>query len=69
MEITRQQLDPEDVTISRCHAHVRRRGNAFWLEDRSRNGTWVNNQRISGEHLLAAGDQIRIGKSVLRLEI
>jgi serine/threonine protein kinase len=68
-EITRQQLDPEDIGISRCHAIVRRRGNAFWLEDRSRNGTWVNSQRVSGEHLLSAGDRIRIGNCVLRLEI
>lgn len=67
-EITRQQLDPADVVISRCHAIVWRRGSSFWLEDRSRNGTWVNSQRVSGEHLLSAGDQIRIGKCVLRFD-
>jgi len=68
-EITRQQLDSTDIAISRCHAIVWRRGSAFWLEDRSRNGTWVNSQRVSGEHLLSAGDQIKIGKCVLRLEM
>ncbi len=69
LEITRQQLDPASTAISRRHALLRRRGGDFWIEDLSMNGTWVNDQRISGEHLMSAGDQIRIGTCVLRLEV
>lgn len=68
VEITRQTLDPTNSAISRCHARIHRRGEAFWLEDCSKNGTWVNNQRVAGEHLLSIGDQIRICNCVLRLE-
>jgi serine/threonine protein kinase len=69
LEITRQQLDPESTAISRRHAVIRRRGDDFWIEDCSMNGTWVNGQRISGDHLLSVGDQIRIGNCVLRIEV
>lgn len=68
VEITRQQLDPANSAISRCHAVIYQRNNGYWLEDRSKNGTWVNNQRVFGEHLLSIGDQIRIGNCILRLE-
>jgi serine/threonine protein kinase len=68
IELGRGQLDPDDTTISRRHAVIRRRGNEFWLEDVSTNGTWVNNHRMSSEQMVFAGDHIRIGKSVLRLE-
>jgi serine/threonine protein kinase len=69
LELTRQQLDPGDVMISRHHAVLRRRGGEFWLEDFSTNGTWVNERRIFGEQSVADGDCFRIGSSVLRLEI
>jgi serine/threonine protein kinase len=68
IEIGRAQLDPDDTTISRRHAVIRRRANDFWLEDVSTNGTSVNNHRISSEQMVFAGDHIGIGKSVLRLE-
>jgi len=68
-EIGRLQLDPDNTMISRRHAVVRRRGGDFWVEDASVNGTWLNNARVRGELMLAAGDCIRIADSVLRLEI
>ena len=69
LELTRQQLDPNDVMVSRHHAILRRRGGEFWLEDFSTNGTWVNERRIFGEQLVSNGDRFRIGSSILRLEI
>lgn len=68
LELSRSQLDPDDTTISRRHAVIRRRGDEFWLEDASTNGTWVNGHRMSSEQMVFAGDHICIGKSVLRLE-
>jgi serine/threonine protein kinase len=69
LELTRQQVNPGDVMISRHHAILRRRGGEFWLGDFSTNGTWVNEQRIFGEQLVSNGDRIRVGSNVLRLEI
>ena len=68
LELTRQQLDPTSTLISRQHAVLRRRGGDFWLEDTSRNGTWINDQRVVGVCHLSVGDTIRIGDCVLRLE-
>ncbi|MFN9740981.1 MAG: FHA domain-containing protein, partial [Acidobacteriota bacterium] len=47
-------------TVSRVHAVIRRESNGFLIEDRSRNGTWVNGIRVR-ERLLRDGDQLRIG--------
>jgi serine/threonine protein kinase len=69
LEIGRQQLDSNNVAISRHHAIVRRRGSDFWLEDISVNGTWVNDARVRGERMLSQGDCVRIADSVLRLEM
>jgi pSer/pThr/pTyr-binding forkhead associated (FHA) protein len=47
--------------ISRQHAEVQHRGEAFLLKDLgSTNGTWVNGQQID-QHILQDGDVIRIG--------
>ncbi|MFT2139551.1 FHA domain-containing protein, partial [Bacillus cereus] len=52
---------PHD-SMSRMHARVRRAGDAIDVEDLgSRNGTWVNGERISGKRRLAAGDELAIG--------
>jgi serine/threonine protein kinase len=68
LELGRQQMDPDNATISRRHAVLRRRGDDFWLEDLSVNGTWVNNARVRGEQMLFPGDCIRIADSILQLE-
>lgn len=67
--IGRADVDPTSAQISRRHAVLRRRGSDFYLSDVSMNGTWINNTRVSGEPLVVAGDHIRMGESVLRLEI
>lgn len=69
VEIGRADIDPDNTLISRRHIILRRRGDDYWIEDISANGTWVNRQRVSGEQLIMAGDSIRIGSSVLRLEL
>ena len=67
--LQRRDIDPSDMLISRRHARVFQRGGQFWLEDlNSTNGTFHNGQRIFKPGLLQAGDEIRVGNSVLRFE-
>jgi hypothetical protein len=52
----------DDVTVSRDHAILVRRGNDYHLDDLgSLNGTYVNRRRIES-HRLADGDELQIGK-------
>lgn len=52
----------DDVTVSRRHAEIRRRGEEFFINDvGSLNGTYVNRERVD-ETKLASGDELQIGK-------
>ncbi|MGH2843953.1 MAG: FHA domain-containing protein [Solirubrobacteraceae bacterium] len=52
----------DDVTVSRDHAVIVRRGHEHYLDDcGSLNGTYVNRQRIESQ-LLNDGDELQIGK-------
>ncbi len=52
----------KDDDVSRLHARVRRTGDAIEVEDLgSRNGTWVNGERIAGARRLAPGDELKMG--------
>ncbi|HEX9124323.1 MAG TPA: FHA domain-containing protein [Actinomycetota bacterium] len=52
----------DDVTVSRRHAEIRRRGNEFFIHDSgSLNGTYVNRERVDMSKL-ASGDELQIGK-------
>jgi FHA domain-containing protein len=52
----------DDVTVSRDHALLIRRGEDWYLDDcGSLNGTYVNRARIESHHL-AEGDEVQIGK-------
>jgi pSer/pThr/pTyr-binding forkhead associated (FHA) protein len=52
----------DDVTVSRDHAVIVRRGEEYYLDDcGSLNGTYVNRQRIESQ-LLSDGDELQIGK-------
>ena len=52
----------DDVTVSRDHAILVRRGEDFYLDDcGSLNGTYVNRRRIESHHL-SDGDELQIGK-------
>jgi hypothetical protein len=52
----------DDVTVSRDHALIVRRGTDYYLDDcGSLNGTYVNRRRIDS-HRLSDGDELQIGK-------
>lgn len=53
----------DDVTVSRRHAQVVRRGTHFELHDLgSLNGTYLAGERMSGPVPLADGDELQVGK-------
>jgi pSer/pThr/pTyr-binding forkhead associated (FHA) protein len=55
-----------DSTVSRVHAVLEKLGNAWSVRDvGSRNGTYLNGERIAAERVLRSGDELRIGKSKL----
>ncbi len=55
-----------DDTVSRLHAVFENLGFAWSLRDMgSRNGTYLNGERISAERVLRSGDEVRVGKSRL----
>ncbi|MBV9819294.1 MAG: FHA domain-containing protein [Solirubrobacterales bacterium] len=52
----------DDVTVSRDHALIVRRGSDYYLDDcGSLNGTYVNRHRIES-HRLSDGDELQVGK-------
>jgi pSer/pThr/pTyr-binding forkhead associated (FHA) protein len=52
----------DDVTVSRDHALLVRRGEDYYLDDLgSLNGTYVNRRRIDS-HRLEDGDELQVGK-------
>ena len=58
---------PEDPSVSRVHAVLDRIGDEWTLVDdgSSRNGSFVNGQRVHGRQLLRDGDLIRVGDTFL----
>lgn len=55
----------EHIKVSRFHARIERRGDAFLIRDLgSANGTWVGSQRIN-EHALRHADTVSIGNARL----
>jgi Protein kinase domain/FHA domain len=55
-----------DHSISRRHARITRTDDGvFAVEDEhSRNGTFVNGERLAGPHVLRTGDELKIGSTV-----
>ncbi|MRR10805.1 FHA domain-containing protein, partial [bacterium] len=52
--------------VSRRHARLYQEAGACWLEDlASRNGTFVNGERLSAPCHLQSKDEVRLGQSVL----
>ncbi len=61
----------DDSQVSRVHAVIEELGGSWSVRDvNSRNGTFLNGTRVSGEARLSAGDELRIGRTriVLRAE-
>ncbi|MFD4180760.1 FHA domain-containing protein [Rhodococcus sp. NPDC058514] len=56
-----------DHNVSRLHAAIEWMGTHWTIVDDglSRNGTYVNGERLTGRRRLQSGDSIRIGSSVL----
>jgi FHA domain-containing protein len=59
----------DDVTVSRDHALLVRRGDQWYLDDLgSLNGTYVNRRRIESQGL-QEGDEVQIGKYKLTFHV
>lgn len=55
-----------DDGVSRLHAQLRVEADGIWVEDlNSRNGTFVNSQRITAPTPLAEGDKIQVGRTTV----
>jgi len=55
-----------DSTVSRFHAVLENLGSAWSIRDvGSRNGTYLNGEKISAERVLRSGDELRVGNSRL----
>jgi len=72
--LTIGRIESNDVSLesdeeaSRVHAVVERLASGWCVRDlSSRNGTFVNGERISGDRPLRAGDEIRVGRTRLVL--
>jgi diguanylate cyclase (GGDEF)-like protein len=53
-------------SVSRRHARVLRKGDAYWVEDLgSTNGTFVNDGRVASRDL-AQGDQLKVGRTIFK---
>ncbi len=68
LALGRLDFDASDTSVSRKHLNIFFRGGSYWLQDLSKNGTWVDNQRVYGEIPLRTGAMIMFGENVLRLE-
>jgi pSer/pThr/pTyr-binding forkhead associated (FHA) protein len=67
--LNRGTVNPGDLEISRTHARVAKRAGHYWVVDiGSSNGTFVNGLRIFGPQVLRVGDQVQVGRTVLRVE-
>jgi hypothetical protein len=58
---------PWDVEVSGVHAELRRLGEEWTIADEglSRNGTFLNGERISGRQRLRPGDRLRVGRTII----
>ncbi|MRS02285.1 FHA domain-containing protein [bacterium] len=59
-----------DPVISSRHARLVYRNTHWWIEDlMSTNGTYLNDERVGSPAILINGDELRIGKTILMVEI
>jgi DNA-binding SARP family transcriptional activator len=58
---------PWDEQVSRVHAQLERVGADWTVRDDglSRNGTWVNGERLRGSRRLVDGDSVKVGHTLL----
>jgi hypothetical protein len=59
-----------DASVSSNHAQILRTAEGFVIEDlQSRNGTFVNGEKVDAKRLLADGDLIRLGKIIMTFNV
>lgn len=59
-----------DPSVSSNHARILRTDDGFILEDlQSRNGSFVNGEKVEGKRLLADGDLVRLGKVIMTFNV
>ena len=59
-----------DAQVSRRHALLTVAGDSVTVRDLgSTNGTFVNNGRVSGSQVLRSGDSLRLGQTVVSVEV
>jgi pSer/pThr/pTyr-binding forkhead associated (FHA) protein len=60
-----------DTEVSRLHAELERLGDEWTVADDglSRNGSFVNGQRVSGRHRLRDGDILRVGQTAIAYRV
>jgi len=60
----------QDGSISSTHARITRTGEGFFIEDAgSRNGTFVNGEKVAAKTKLNDNDVVRLGKVILTFNI
>ncbi|HWT92913.1 MAG TPA: FHA domain-containing protein [Solirubrobacteraceae bacterium] len=60
-----------DTEVSRLHAELERLAGEWTVADDglSRNGTWLNGQRISGRQRLRDGDVLQVGQTIVAVRV
>lgn len=58
-----------DPFVSGAHTRIAVADGGYWVEDLgSRNGTYVNGERVESSRLLEPGDRLEVGDTVFRFE-
>ena len=65
---SKNELPIDQESVSRHHARISAgHGRSYLIEDLgSTNGTFVNDEKVKDRHPLKDGDQIRVGRSILK---
>lgn len=67
---TESTIRLDDAEVSRKHASVYIDNDGLMIRDEgSANGTFVNDKRVEGESALKDGDQIRLGQTVMIVQV
>lgn len=62
------QITKQDRYISGKHVCFEKKGNAVYITDlNSKNGTWLNGQRITSNARVHQGDVLKIGRSEFKI--
>lgn len=63
-------ISVSDGSVSSRHAKITRSAEGFVIEDlQSRNGTFVNGEKVDKPRLLADGDLVRLGKYIMTFNV